>query len=636
MTHTNRYWQGVQWTQAETRFRVWAPAAREIALVLEVTPARRIPLQSEDEGFYSAVVAGLAAGTRYRYQIDGGLYPDPASRYQPLGPHGPSQIVDESAFRWRDTSWRGVKIDGQVIYEMHIGSFTKAGTFDAAHAHFAHLCELGVTVLELMPVAEFPGRFNWGYDGVSLYAPYHGYGDYDALKRFVDAAHAHDLAVILDVVYNHFGPDGNYLGKFSPFYFTDRYSNEWGDAINYDGVGSAAVREFQIANACYWIEQFHLDGLRLDATQSIHDRSAHHVLAQLSQRARVAAGSRSIILIAENEPQRVECLADVEQGGHDLDAMWNDDFHHSARVALTGKREAYLRDYNGSAQEIANAIKYNFLFQGQYYRWQRQNRGTRVEHESAAHFVHFIQNHDQIANTLRGERIDAYCSLPALRAFTALLLLGPQTPLLFMGQEIAAAQPFPYFADHNAELAPLVFKGRREFLAQFPSYANTAAQAAIPDPADTRTFESAKLAIDASARTHPLFLLHRDLLQLRRALRNIRAQDRFALEISTLGERALALRWPGPDAPLLLIVNLGSEQRELDTSTPLLACARDARWALLWSSEQPEYGGSGAVSPYSAQGWQLPAVCAALLQETPCSAAKEMTDATASTHARVE
>ncbi|HEY3699843.1 MAG TPA: DUF3459 domain-containing protein, partial [Spongiibacteraceae bacterium] len=328
-----------------------------------------------------------------------------------------------------------------------------------------------------------------------------------------------------------------------------------------------------------------------------------------------AAGSRRIILIAENEPQQVHCLAPIERGGHGLDAMWNDDFHHSARVALTGKREAYLRDYNGSAQELANALQYGFLFQGQYYRWQKQNRGTRVTDESAARFVHFIQNHDQIANTLRGERIDTYCSLPALRAMTALLLLGPETPMLFMGQEIGAAQPFPFFADHNEELAALVMKGRREFLTQFSSFRTAQAQAAIPDPAAMHTFASAKLNFTAADRSAPLFLLHRDLLRLRRELANIAAQSRRDIEVSILNSRALVLRWPGPAAALLLIVNLGVEQHEIDASAPLFACAPNSNWTLLWSSEQPKYGGSGAVSPYSATGWQLPGICACLLQE---------------------
>ncbi|HEY3698125.1 MAG TPA: alpha-amylase family glycosyl hydrolase, partial [Spongiibacteraceae bacterium] len=333
MTDSNRYRQGAQLNENGAQFRLWAPAARAVTLVLE-NPMQRIAMQPEDEGFFRATVADIAAGTLYRYQLDGSdLFPDPCSRYQPLGPHGPSQLIDRDAWRWHDADWHGIDIEGQIIYEMHIGTFTAAGTFDAAQAHFAHLLELGVTVLEIMPIAEFPGRFNWGYDGVNFYAPYHGYGDYDALKRFVDAAHQYGLAVILDVVYNHLGPDGNYLGKYSPCYFTDRYCNEWGAAINYDGEHCEPVREFHIANACYWIDEFHLDGLRLDATQSIHDSGPRHVLAELSQRARVAAGSRRIILIAENEPQQVHCLAPIERGGHGLDAMWNDDFHHSARVA---------------------------------------------------------------------------------------------------------------------------------------------------------------------------------------------------------------------------------------------------------------------------------------------------------------
>jgi len=299
---------------------------------------------------------------------------------------------------------------GQVIYELHIGTFTPEGTFDAAARELLELKRLGITLLEVMPIAAFPGRWNWGYDGVNLYAPSQMYGDVEALKRFINAAHAFGLGVILDVVYNHLGPDGNYLRAYSDDYFTDRYKNDWGDAINFDGPDSPEVREFFIRNACYWITEFHLDGLRLDATQNIYDAGPVHVLAELSRRTREVAWPRNIVLIAENEPQDIRCLLPIEQGGFDLDGMWNDDFHHAAQVALTGQREAYYTDYRGNPQEFISAVKRGFLYQGQYYKWQKQPRGTVVTSQPASAFILFTQNHDQVANTLHGERIHALTS----------------------------------------------------------------------------------------------------------------------------------------------------------------------------------------------------------------------------------
>jgi len=578
-------------------------------------------MQPEPDGFFGADVAGLRPGALYRYRLDGqGPYPDPSSRYQPQGPHGPSMLVDPNGWRWRDDDWRGVSITGQVVYELHVGCFTREGTFDAAREKLPYLKALGVTLLEVMPVAEFPGRFNWGYDGVSLYAPYHGYGDYDAFKRFVDDAHRLGLGVILDVVYNHFGPDGAYHNCYSDHWYSDRYPNEWGDPLNFDGDGSGPVREFVIGNACYWIAEFHLDGLRIDATQSIHDAGEPHVLAELSQRARAAAAGRRIVLIAENEPQDLRCLAPVEHGGFGLDAMWNDDFHHAARVALTGLREAYLQDYEGSPQELVSAIRHGFLFQGQYYRWQRQRRGTRVRSEPAHCFVHYLQNHDQVANTMWGERCTHRGSLPQVRALTALLLLAPQTPMLFMGQEYGAAQRFNFFADHTPQLARQVRDGRRRFVAQFPTYADPRAQQAIPDPADPGTFAACRLDIGEAAGS-PLYRLHRDLLRLRREEPALAAQSRESVDGAVLGEHAFVLRWAGPGRELLLIVNLGPQQPSIAGSEPLLACERSEQWTVLWASEHPDYGGAGVVSPCTETGWMLPASCAVLLWPAPRRAA---------------
>ena len=596
-------------------FRVWAPSAQSVLLVLEDRAQPEVLLEAEDGGFFSAAVPGLKAGSMYRFRLDDrGPFPDPCSRFQPQGPHGPSMLIDPHSHAWKDQSWRGVCAHGQVMYEMHIGTFTREGTFDAAIAELRELKALGITLLEVMPVAEFPGRWNWGYDGVDLFAPFHGYGDYDGFKRFVDAAHRAGLGVILDVVYNHLGPDGNYLACFSPDYFTDRYENEWGKAINFDGPNAGPVREYFIENAVYWIREFHLDGLRLDATQSIHDASARHVLSELSERARAAADPRGIVITAENEPQDIRCIVPIEQGGFGLDAMWNDDFHHAARVALTGRHDGYYHDYRGRAQEFVSMVKRGFLYQGQYYPWQKKPRGTQVSDQPAWAFVTFTQNHDQVANTLHGERVHRITSPGRNRALTSLMLLAPQTPLLFMGQEFASDTPFTFFADHNPQLSALVHMGRREFLQQFTAYATPEAQAKVPDPGAEQTFLDSKLDFSYREKHADVYDLHRDLLRTRREDPVICRQDRGAIDGAILSDRAFALRWFNAEhGDRLLIVNLGEELELVPPAEPLLAPVNRGCWTLLWSSDDPRYAGHGVIEPCTEHGWRLPGENATLL-----------------------
>jgi maltooligosyltrehalose trehalohydrolase len=449
---------------------------------------------------------------------------------------------------------------------------------------------------------------------VSLYAPYHGYGDQDAFKRFVDAAHQRGLAVILDVVYNHVGPDGNFLSCFSADYFTDRYQNDWGEALNFDGPNAQAVREYFIGNACYWIREFHLDGLRLDATQSVHDASTPHIIAELADRVRFAAHPRKIILIAENEPQDARCLLPTAEGGFGLDAMWNDDFHHSARVALTGRHEGYYHDYRGHAQEFVSAVKRGFLYQGQYYAWQKQPRGTPLTGQPAWSMVAFTQNHDQVGNTLYGERLHELTSPGRYRAMTALLLLAPHTPMLFMGQEFAASQPFAFFADHEPQLAGKVHAGRREFLSQFTTYATPSAQRKVPDPAAESTFLAAKLDLAEREEHAPVYALHVDLLRLRREDAVLAAQARELIDGAVLSTHAFVLRWfGGAHGDRLLIVNLGNEQDLRPAPEPLLAPPAHSRWQLLWSSDEPRYDGPGALHPDTGESWVLPGESAVLL-----------------------
>ena len=589
-------------------FRVWAPAAREVLVEVYGQGTMRMPLSHSGDGYHETAVEALRAGQRYRYVLDGVALPDPCSRFQPEGPHGPSEIVDTTAYRWRDAGWRGIGLAGLVLYELHVGTFTPEGTFAAAVGKLPYLRALGITAVEIMPVAECPGRFNWGYDGVGWFAPSHNYGPYDAMKAFVDAAHAQGIGVILDVVYNHFGPDGNYLRSFSPHYFGSR-GTEWGDAINYDGERSGPVRAMVVANASEWIREFHLDGLRLDATQSIFDGSQRHLVAELTAAARAAAAPRQILVMAENEPQRASHLLPEEAGGLGIDAMWNDDFHHSARVAATGRRDAYYHDYLGSPQEFISAAKRGFLYQGQYYPWQRQLRGEPLR-VPATRCIAFLQNHDQVSNSQAGQRLHQLASSAKCRALTALLLLGPQTPLLFMGQEFHAAAPFLYFADHQEPLRTQVREGRRQFLAQFTGMS----AAALMDPGDEAAFLRSKLDWRECHDDNSALRLHRDLLLLRRRDPVIRAQGVAGFDGAVLGGGALLLRWfheAGGDR--MLLVNLGDDIRERSLPEPLLAPPRGMNWALLWSSEHVRYGGGGAVFQDPAQGWLLPGRCALLL-----------------------
>jgi maltooligosyltrehalose trehalohydrolase len=593
----------------DVHFRLWAPAASRVNVVLEggAGAPSEAKLDRESAGYFSGVVSQAAAGTRYRIRLDerSPTFADPASRFQPDGPHGPSQVVDPSRFRWTDASWPGVRLPGQVIYEMHVGTFTPAGTWNAATEELPALREAGVTLLEVMPVADFPGGFGWGYDGVALFAPTRLYGEPDDFRQFVDRAHGLGLGVILDVVYNHVGPDGSVLKHFARDYFTDRYPNEWGQAINFDGPTAGPVREFFVSNAGYWIDEFHLDGLRLDATQSIHDSSPEHVVAALVQRARQAAGARSIVVAAENEPQDVRTLRPAAEGGWNIDALWNDDFHHAARVALTGRREAYFTDYQGTPQELISAVKHGYLYQGQFYRWQGKRRGTPTCGVAPAAFVTYLENHDQIANSPRGERLHRLTSPARYRAMAALLCLGPGTPLLFQGQEFGASAPFRYFADHDGELATLVRKGRSEFLAQFPSIAAT--QDRLPDPVDPATFTACKLDHTERAPHGEVSAFHRDLLRLRREDPVFRAQGRHGIDGAVLGPQALLLRFFGEGGDdRLLVLNLGADVRLDPAPEPLLAPPHGRSWRLLWSSADARYGGCGIPTVEGSEGWYLP------------------------------
>lgn len=597
---------------------------------------KAISLESESGGYFSSELPGVGAGTLYRLRLDeAGDFPDPVSRFQPSGPHGPSQVIDPGAYTWHDAAWKGLSLAGQVLYELHVGTFSGDGTYRSAIEHLGKIATLGVSVIELMPVAEFAGRFGWGYDGVDLFAPLHHYGSPDDLRAFVDAAHQHGLGVLLDVVYNHLGPDGNYLREYSETYF--KGNTEWGDALNFDGEGSGPVREFFRTNAAYWIAEFHFDGLRLDATQQIFDSSQPHILAEVGSAVREAASGRTTIVIAENEPQNATLVRARERGGYGLDGMWNDDFHHSAMVATTGRDEAYYGGYRGTAQELVSVAKYGFLYQGEWYEWQQGRRGSPALDIPAFRLVNYTENHDQLANGFSGVRLHALVAPGRHRAITALLLLLPQTPMLFQGQEFGASSPFLYFADHQHALGEKVRTGRAEFLAQFVSIATPEATSRLSDPSDERTFLRCKLdwTEQAGPDREPMLCLVRDLIRLRRLDPTIRRANAGIGEAGSAmrlldgaiwSDRACFLRYFGeqPELDRLIMVNLGPRVHAAPLAEPLVAPPLGALWRPIWSSEHPVYGGCGTSTVDSDDGgWWLPVDCTVVLAPVPRDEAPE-------------
>ncbi|HEU4643648.1 MAG TPA: malto-oligosyltrehalose trehalohydrolase [Gemmatimonadaceae bacterium] len=572
-----------------TRFQLWAPFAHRLDVHVLGGPAAGVhQLSRREDGLFEGTIAGVGAGTDYAYSLDGGpLRPDPVSRWQPEGVHGPSRVVDPSAFAWSDGAWRGIEMADHVIYELHVGTFTAEGTFDAAIAHLDALARLGITAIELMPVAQFPGARNWGYDGVLLYAPQNTYGGPEGLRRLVDAAHARGLAVVLDVVYNHLGPEGNWLGEFGP-YFTEHYHTPWGAAVNYDGAGSDEVRRFVVENAVYWIDEFHVDALRLDAVHGIYDFGAHHILAELAERvhARGAALGRRVQVIAESDLNDPRLLRPASRGGYGLDAQWSDDFHHAAHVALTGERTGYYAGFHGLA-DLARAIERRFVYEGQHAPHRRRRHGASAMDVPTDRFVIALQNHDQVGNRAMGDRLSTLLSPERLRLAAALLLLSPYVPLLFMGDEYGETHPFLYFTSHgDPELARAVREGRRSEFASF------AWAGEIPDPQAEETFLRSRLDRSVLERGDPahraLLAVYHDVLAIRReepALRPGAVEPR-AWADDAEGWLAVELA-PAAGAPLLALHNLSGEDRGI----PVGGAA--GRWRLRFSTRDPRYGGPG-------------------------------------------
>ncbi len=571
------------------RFLVWAPLAGKVAVSVEAPRKRVLPLERVERGYHRGVFEDVEPGSLYYYLLDGEKKrPDPASRHQPGGVHGPSQVVDTGSYSWTDRCWFGPP-PGLVIYELHVGTFTPEGTFDAVIPHLKELRELGINTLEIMPVAQFPGNRNWGYDGVYPFAVQNSYGGPEGLQRLVDACHANDLAVILDVVYNHLGPEGNYLADFGP-YFTSHYSGPWGDALNFDGAESDEVRRFFIQNALYWLTDFHIDGFRLDAVHAIKDFSARPFLAELNEavQRRGEELGRRVVMIAESDLNNPGVILPRDMGGYDFDAQWTDDFHHSLHALLTGERDGYYRDF-GKLQHMARAFSQGFVYTGQYSEYRRRRHGRPPGPCPSRRFVVFAQNHDQVGNRARGERLSALASFEGLKLAACAVILSPFTPLIFMGEEYGETAPFQYFTSYSdPKLGQAVHSGRREEFTAFGW------RGEIPDPQDEATFRRSKLNrnLRGHHRHRVLYELYRHLLVLRREVPALAGTDRENMDVQVRErEKMLVIfRWSGPDRVcLVLFFNKTSINAEL----PLPR----GKWRKLLDTADKQWLGKGSTVP---------------------------------------
>jgi len=570
------------------RFRVWASRRERVELHLVAPHDRVVPMARNALGYFEATVEGVPPGARYLYRLDGGdERPDPASRSQPTTVHGPSEVVDP-AFAWTDAHWHGLPLDRYVAYELHVGTFTPEGTFDAAVAHLDELVELGVTAVELMPVAQFAGARGWGYDGVYPFAPQASYGGPAGLRRLVDACHARGLAVVLDVVYNHFGPEGGYLQEFG-HYFTDRYKTPWGDAVNVDGPKSDEVRRYLIENALYWVHEFHVDALRLDAVHAIHDETATPFLMELADVVRRYATdlNRQVYLIAESDLNDVRVLNPPALGGLGLDAQWADDFHHCVFTLLTDIESPYHRDYN-SFDLLANAYRHGYAYTGQFCPTRERRHGNQPADLPGRQFVVCIQNHDQIGNRKFGDRFAAHAPFEAQKLAAATVLLSPYTPMLFMGEEYGESAPFQYFVDFSDPgLVEAVREGRkREF--------EMGGGDDPPDPQAEETFRRSRLdrTLRHGGKHKVLWDFYRELLRLRRESPPLRFPDKGRMRVTPFrDERTLLVeRWDGDDE-VLIGLNFS------DRPAALRATLKAGTWARVLDSAAPEWLGPGTPTP---------------------------------------
>ena len=585
--------------QGRTRFVVWAPFRERVEVHVITPPERILPLQKDEQGYFTLVAEDIPAGSLYLYRLDGkGEYADPASRFQPQGVHGPSQVIKPD-FPWENSRWSGLPLKEYIIYELHVGTFTPEGTFDAIIGHLDGLKELGITAIEIMPVAQFPGNRNWGYDGVLPYAVQDSYGGPDGLKRLVNACHRRGMAMILDVVYNHLGPEGNHLAEFGP-YFTDRYHTPWGSALNFDGAYSDEVRRFFIGNAIYWVTDFHIDALRLDALHAILDISPYTFIEELAASVHRQAEKleRKIYLIGESSANNARLVRPAESGGYGLDAQWNDDFHHALHTLLTGEKTGYYRDF-GAMHQLAKAFREGFVYSGEYSLYRKYRHGTSSSDIPAERFVVFSQNHDQVGNRAGSERLSRLISFEALKLTAGLVILTPFVPLLFMGEEYGENAPFPYFVSHtDARLIEAVRKGRHEEFTAFEWKSD------IPDPQDEATFLTAKLDHGLCCDGHHKVLceFYHELIRLRGeniALANL-SKDNMKVTENETNWTMTVRRWQ-EDTEVVIIYNLGDKVVTAGFTLPegiwqKLADSADKRWQGTGSSVPGQIHSDGKIT----------------------------------------
>jgi len=570
-------------------FRVWAPAASKVEVQILTPEQRLVPLEARDLGYFEAVVEKVPAGACYVFRLDDNLSrPDPASRYQPQGVHGPSQVVDFN-FDWTDQAWHGVSLQHYILYELHVGLFTSEGTFDAIISRLPYLQELGITAIELMPIVEFPGARNWGYDGVDLFAAHSSYGGPEGLKRLVNACHQAGLAVVLDVVYNHLGPEGNYLAEFGP-YFTERYKTPWGLALNFDGPHSDEVRRLFIQNALYWLTECHIDALRLDAIHAILDHSATPFLQELGQAVHLRAEelNRRIYLIAESGLNDSRIIRSIELGGMGLDAQWNDDFHHALRTLLTGDRKGYYEDF-GRFSQLTKAYQEGYVYSGQYSNYRRRRFGNSARTQPRHQFVVFAQNHDQVGNRMRGERLGEHVTFEALKLAAAAVLLSPFVPLLFMGEEYGETAPFQYFVSHtDPDLIEAVRQGRKR---EFRSFAWEGEQ---PDPQAEGTFQRCKLNADlqAAGKHRALLEFYKELIRLRKTHAALALLSHDTLEVCAGSQPSvLLIRRRFEDDRVCLVLHLN--ESAVNAKLEIL----EGTWAKILDSSDTRWNGPGTLIP---------------------------------------
>lgn len=585
---------GASVSEEGVRFKVWAPKASSLSLIV-IGESKEFPMNPGEKGYFKTIVNGLGPGKRYFYLLNGDQpRTDPVSRFQPEGVHGPSEVIDPSEFKWEDEDWEGIPLEEMILYEIHTGTFTRGGTFEAIIPFLNYLKnELGVTAIELMPVAQFSGERNWGYDGTYLYAPQNSYGGPRGLKTLVNACHQKGLAVILDVVYNHLGPEGNYLGDFGP-YFTDRYKTPWGPAINFDGPESDEVRKFIIDNALYWVTEYHMDGLRIDAIHGIFDFSARHILFDIREAVHREARrlDRHIVVIAESDLNDVRVIDPPGRGGYGLDAQWNDDFHHCLHTLLTKEKNGYYQDF-GDFKQLVKALHEGFVYSGQYSCFRKKRHGSSSKHLPPSKFIIFSQNHDQVGNRLKGDRLSCLVSFEALKLAAGIVLLSPNIPLLFMGEEYGSKAPFLYFISHSSQdLIEAVRKGREEEFAAFEWGGG------IPDPQDEATFLHS--TIHLNLRHHVIHKILLDfysyLIKLRKEIPSLHHLSKMGMEIKAFQEKQTILmrREYGEDR-VFSIFNFNDRPVEI---SPFI---EKGLWEKVFDSSSKEWGGTGGSSPGSIQ-----------------------------------